>query len=159
MLLRGRLAALLPHVSTVVNRAPPLRFEQGMLQLNAVVAYEHIAIQTEASLRCHRLPGLKGLQEEFPNMMTPPSGLSAIENDPHSMPSSSATHISPSLSRATRLSRARRTDSLARDGKSGGEGPATSPPVPRATPARARLQTSRHRPLTLERVSRPQVHG
>lgn len=78
---RGRLAAMLPHVSTNVYRVPPIRSMGGVLQLNAVVAYEHVSIQVEAALRCHRVPGLRGAHEDFPNGSSAPHGLCVTQGD------------------------------------------------------------------------------
>lgn len=73
----GRLPALAPYSSTVIERAPPLRWIDGSgLEVNSVVVYEHVMMVLEGILRCSKIPGLKGLQERFVSGGSAPSGLS-----------------------------------------------------------------------------------
>lgn len=63
---RGRLPALMPHTSTRVENAAPVRWQAGSgIEVNATIVYEHVMHKMEGILRCARVPGLAGLQENF----------------------------------------------------------------------------------------------
>ena len=65
---RGRLPALQPHASARLTECTPLRrARESGIELNAVVAYEHMAMLVEASIRCSEVDGLRGHQENFRN--------------------------------------------------------------------------------------------
>tara|TARA_B110000902_G_scaffold126374_1_gene147437 strand:+ start:756 stop:3017 length:2262 start_codon:yes stop_codon:yes gene_type:complete len=73
----GRLPALAPYSSTVIERTAPLRWIDGSgLEVNSVVVYEHVMMVLEGILRCSKIPGLKGLQERFVSGGSAPAGLS-----------------------------------------------------------------------------------
>lgn len=73
----GRLPALGPYSSTVIERTAPLRWIDGSgLEVNSVVVYEHVMMVLEGILRCSKIPGLKGLQERFVSGGSAPAGLS-----------------------------------------------------------------------------------
>ena len=63
---RGRFPALMPHTSTRVENASPIRWQTGSgIEVNATVVYEHTVSKMEGILRCAKVPGLRGLQEKF----------------------------------------------------------------------------------------------
>ena len=71
---RCRLPALQPHMSTRIVRGAPLRkLDGGTIEVNSVVAFEHVSMVMESVLRCSHVPGLEGLQERFASGGAPPS--------------------------------------------------------------------------------------
>ena len=63
---RGRFPALMPHTSTRVENSAPIRWQNGSgIEVNATVVYEHTMCKMEGILRCAKVPGLRGLQENF----------------------------------------------------------------------------------------------
>lgn len=61
---RGRLPALQPYTSTrITNSAPIRRQKESGIEMNAVAAYEHIAMIMEASINLSKIVGLTGLRE------------------------------------------------------------------------------------------------
>ena len=77
---RGRLPALQPYTSTrIINCSPIRRQKESGIEINAVAAYEHIAMVMEASINCSKVVGYTGLQEN-PNRCDNLSGLSASSN-------------------------------------------------------------------------------
>lgn len=63
---RGRLPAMMPHTSTRVENSAPIRWVPASgIEVNAITVYEHTVNKMEAILLCAKIPGLKGLQENF----------------------------------------------------------------------------------------------
>jgi hypothetical protein len=72
----GRLPLLQPHMSTNVCISPPVRKgDNQTLELNSVIALEHMQMILEGILSLSPLPGLKGLQEKFIGNKQPPPAL------------------------------------------------------------------------------------
>jgi hypothetical protein len=84
---RGRLPALMPHTSTRVENAAPVRWQTGSgIEVNATVVYEHTMNKMECILRCARVPGLRGLQENFISGGRAPACLRAENSDHGGVP-------------------------------------------------------------------------
>lgn len=63
---KGRFPALRPYTSSKITNCSPLRrMRDSGIELNTVVAYEHVSMIMESSIRCADVDGLKNHQERF----------------------------------------------------------------------------------------------
>ena len=62
----SRIPALQPYTSSKMTHCSPIRrVKESGIELNAVVAYEHVSMVVESSMLCSNVSGLKNYQERF----------------------------------------------------------------------------------------------